>query len=291
VASRFSAGGALTPSNPAYTGSVAFVYAPGTAATGSYDVTVTQSATKASVTGAGAPSTLAAGETLSVRSGTTVASFAATAGQSLQDVATGLNAAATTAGIGVTASVVTDLTGTHLSLSSRNWGANGSFDVSSTGTGTGLTTSPGAWTSYAGLDVAGSIGGVAATGNGQTLSVPTSTNGFGGLALTITASGIPTGSNVSLGTFGYAPGVAIQLEGLSQHFADPINGTFAFSLTQLSAQNKGLASQISDADVLLTQQRSLLQQQFNDMETAIAALKSTGDWLTTALSSSSSSSS
>jgi flagellar capping protein FliD len=79
------------------------------------------------------------------------------------------------------------------------------------------------------------------------------------------------------------------MEGLSEQFADPINGTFAFSMTQLNTQYTGLASQISDADVLLTQQRSLLQQQFDAMETAIASLKSTGDMLTSALSSSSSS--
>ena len=143
----------------------------------------------------------------------------------------------------------------------------------------------------AGLDVAGTIGGVAATGSGRTLSVPVTNTSFGGLALQITASGITPGSPVSLGTFNYKPGVAAQLEGLSEQFADPIKGTFAFSMTQLNAQYKGLATQISDADVLLTQQRSLLQTQFNAMETAIAALKSTGDMLTSALSSSSSSSS
>ena len=54
-----------------------------------------------------------------------------------------------------------------------------------------------------------------------------------------------SGSSVSLGTFNYNPGVAAQMEGLSEHFADPINGTFAFSITQLAAQNKGLTSQIS----------------------------------------------
>jgi flagellar hook-associated protein 2 len=289
VAGRFASGGTLTPSSPAYAGLASFVYAPGTAAAGNYDVTVTQSATKAAFTGAAVASTLAAGETISLRSGTVVASFAAAAGQSLQDVAAGLNAAATKAGIGVSASVVTDLSGTHLALTSQHYGRNGGFDVSSTGTGSGLSASAGAWASYTGLDVAGTIGGVAATGNGQTLSVPPTTSGLGGLALQITAQGIPTGSSVSLGTFSYHPGVAAQIEGLSEQFADPIKGTFAFSLTQLSALNKGLASQISDADVLLTQQRSLLQSQFNAMETAIAALKSTGDMLTSALSSSSSS--
>ena len=289
VASRFAAGGTLTSSSSAFAGAASFVYAPGTAAAGSYDVTISQSATKAATTGAGVASVLAAGETISLRSGSTVASFAASAGQSLQDVAVGLNAASAKAGLGVTASVVTDGTGTHLTMTSQNYGAVGAFDVSSTGTGSGVATTPGAWTTYTGLDVAGTIGGVAATGNGQTLSVPTATPGLGGLALQITAAGITTGSSVSLGTFGYNPGVAAQIEGLSETFADPINGTFAFSLTQLAAQNKGLDTQISDADVLLTQQRSLLQSQFNAMETAIAALKSTGDMLTSALSSSSSS--
>jgi flagellar hook-associated protein 2 len=291
TAARFSAGGTLTSSSSAYAGSVAFVYAPGKVAAGAYDVTISQSATKAALTGATVAGTLTAGETLSLRSGTTVASFTASAGQSLSDVAKGLNAAAQKAGIGVSAAVVTDSTGSHLQLTSQSYGTGGSFDVSSTGTGTGLTSGAGAWTSYAGLDVAGTINGIAATGSGQTLSVPTTTTGgIGGLALQITAAGITSGNPVSLGTFNYAPGVAAQMEGLSEQFADPINGTFAFSLTQLNAQYKGLTSQISDADVLLTQQRSLLQQQFDAMEVAIATLKNTGDLLTSALSSSSSSS-
>ena len=289
VASRFAAGGTMTASSPAYAGAASFVYAPGTATAGNYDVTITQSATKAALTGAGVSPTLTAAETISLRSGSTVASFAASAGQSLQDVAAGLNAAAAKAQLGVTASVVTDSTGSHLQMTAQQYGSDAGFDVSSTGTGSGLTTAANAWTSYTGLDVAGTIGGVAATGNGQTLAVPTTTSGLGGLALQITAQGIAAGSSVSLGTFGYTPGVGAQIEGLSEQFADPINGTFAFSLTQLTAQNTGLATQISDADVLLTQQRSLLQTQFNAMETAIASLKSTGDMLTSALASSSSS--
>ena len=289
TAARFSSGGALTASSAAYTGAASFVYAPGTVSAGSYAITVSQSATKGGTTGAAVSGTLASAETLSVRSGTTVATFAANAGQSLQDVAAGLNAAATKSGIGVTASVVTDAGGTHLALTAQSYGTPGSFDFSSTGTGSGLATTPNAWTTYAGLDVAGTIGGVAATGNGQTLSVPAGTAGTGGLAVQITAADIPAGSNVALGTFGYTPGVAASMEGLSEQFADPIKGDFAFSLTQLNALNKGLATQISDADVLLTQQRSLLQDQFNAMETAIASLKSTGDMLTSALASSSSS--
>jgi flagellar hook-associated protein 2 len=290
TAARFSSGGAFAPSGPSNTGSASFVYAPGKVAAGAYAVVISQSATKATTLGGAVSGSLTSSETLSIRSGNVVASFAASAGQSLADVAVGLNAAASKAGIGVTASVVTDGSGTHLSLTSNDYGSSGSFDVSSTGTGSGLTSSAGAWTTYAGLDVAGTIGGVAATGQGQVLSAPTATPGFGGLALQITASGITPGSSVSLGTFNYNPGVATQLEGLSETFADPINGTFAFSITQLAAQSKGLTTQISDADNLLAQQRALLQQQFNAMETANSALKATGSLLTSALSSSSSNS-
>jgi flagellar hook-associated protein 2 len=291
VAALFSAGGTMTPSSSVYAGSAAFVYAPGPIAAGAYDVSITQSATKATTTGtAVAGSALAAAETLSVRNGTNVATFAASAGQSLQDVAIGLNAAAAKAGIDVTASVVTDGSGAHLSLSSQDYGSSGSFDVSSTGTGSGLTSSAGAWTTYAGLDVAGTIGGLAATGNGQTLAVPLATPGLGGFALQITATGIAVGSNVDLGTFNYNPGVAAQMEGLSEQFADPIKGAFAFSLTKLNSLNTGLTAQLSEAAVLLTQQRALLQQQFDAMETAIASLKSTGDMLTSALASNTSSS-
>lgn len=290
VAASFASGGSFTPSSSAYAGAVNFVYAPGKATAGAYDVVVTQSATKAAATGTAVTGALSTAETLSVRSGNVVASFAAAAGQSLQDVANGLNAAASKAGVRVNAAVVTDSGGSHLSLTSQDYGNHGSFDISSTGTGTGLVSSAGSWSTYAGLDVAGTIGGVAATGNGQTLAVPSTSSSLGGLALQVTAQGIPTGSSVSMGTFKYAPGVAAQLEGLSEQFADPIHGTFAFSLTKLSALNTGLTSQISDADVLLTQQRQLLQQQFAAMESAIAGLKSTGEMLTSALANSSSSS-
>jgi flagellar hook-associated protein 2 len=291
VAALFASGGSMTPSSPAYAGATTFIYAPGTIAAGAYDVNITQSATKAAVTGtAVAGSALAGAETLSIRSGNNVATFAAGAGQSLQDVAAGLNAAAAKAGVEVTASVVTDGSGSHLSLSSQNYGSVGSFDVSSTGTGSGLTSSAGTWTTNSGLDVAGTIGGVAATGNGQTLAVPLATPGLGGLALQITAAGITPGSSADLGTFNFTPGVAAQMEGLSEQYANPINGAFAFSLIKLNSLNTGLTSQLSDAATLLVQQRALLQQQFDAMETAIAGLKSTGDMLTAALASTTSSS-
>jgi flagellar hook-associated protein 2 len=289
VAARFSAGGTLTPSSPAYAGSVSYVYSPGTVPAGSYDVQLTQSATQASVTGAPVTGALTAAETLSVQQNGTTANFAATAGQTLADVAAGLNASMSQAGLGVTASVVTDASGTHLALSGSDYGSSDSFDVSSTGTGTGLTSSANTWTSYTGLNVAGTINGIAATGSGQVLSVPTGSGSLSGLALMVTAPGISSGTPVDLGGFSYAPGLGSQMQGLSVQFSDPVNGDFAFSLTQLNAQYTGLSTQISDQDTLLTQQRTLLQQQFDTMETAIATLKSTGDMLTSALAGTSSS--
>ena len=143
-----------------------------TSQAGSYDVTITNSATQATDAG----STLAGGavsaaETLSIAANGLSVNYATTAGESLANVASGINAALAGAGISLSAQV---LNGQQLELTSSGFGSAAAFSVTSSDTGAGTTgvagTVAGTAASFAGTDVAGTINGVAATGSGQFLT-------------------------------------------------------------------------------------------------------------------------
>ena len=168
VANLFTEGGGFTPSSPTYNGAVSFSYASPTSQAGSYDVTVTNSATQATDAG----STLSGGtvgtaETLTIAADGLSVNYATTAGESLTDVATGINAALAGAGISLSAQV---LNGQQLQLTSSDFGSAVGFSVTSTDTGAGTTglagSTAGTAASFNGTDVAGTINGVAATGYG-----------------------------------------------------------------------------------------------------------------------------
>jgi flagellar hook-associated protein 2 len=205
VANLFTEGGGFTPSSPTYNGAVSFSYASPSSQSGSYDVNITNSATQATDAGSTlSGGTVGSAETLTIAANGLSVNYATTAGESLADVASGINAALAGAGISLSAQV---LGGQQLQLTSSDFGSAAGFSVTSTDTGAGTTGlaggTAGTAASFSGTDVAGTINGVAATGSGQFLSAPVSDPTLAGLSLQISVSGITSATD--LGTFNYQP--------------------------------------------------------------------------------------
>jgi flagellar hook-associated protein 2 len=273
VAALFQEGGTATDS------SVSYLAASDNTQAGTYAVAITTPASQATATGttlSGAG--LLAPETIEVRVGGATgitATYAASAGESLDSVADGLNAAFAQQSLALSASVV----GGQLVLRSSAYGSSTKFEVRSSALGaageqTGLVAAAGVWEQHAGVDVAGTINGVTATGNGQALIAPATDTTLGGLALTITAS-----SAGALGTFTYIPGVAARLDAAASDAIDFGTGSITTAISGRQQRITEIDSRISDWDVRLTARERTMRRQFAAMETALGNLRNQSNWL------------
>jgi len=284
VTDLFVQGGTFNPSSPTYQGQVSLLYAANTSMPGSYAVSISQSATQATDTGA-APSggTISTPETLTVTSGGQNASYTTTAGESLSSVASGLNAAFSAAGLGLSAQVVNS--GTQLQITSTQYGSAQSFDVTSTATGSGTTGLGGAVgtpVTFTGTDVAGTINGVAATGTGQVLTAPATDPTLAGLAIQVTTPGISTATN--LGTFTYTAGVAQQLASLAQTASNPGTGSISSAIAGLTNESTGLNRGIAMYQQMEASQQKALENEFATMEATLGTLKNESSLVSSQLS-------
>ena len=208
VAQLFTQGGTFSPgpASPAGNGDVSLVYAGDNSEPGSYAVVVSESAAQADDTGTAsftsAAATVSAPETYTVSSSGASASYGLEAGETLAQIASGLDTAFAQAGMDLSAQVVGNGSGASLQITSSDYGSQASFSVSSSGADQlGL-----AGSSFVGADVAGTINGVAASGDGQVLAAPVTDPALAGLSLLVTTSGIT--SSTSLGQFTYNAGLA-----------------------------------------------------------------------------------
>ncbi len=283
VADLFVQGGSYTPSAAGTAGDVSFAFAATQTLPGSYQVLVRHSATQALDTGRTlATKTVGTAETLTVAMGAATATYSTTAGESLTAVATGLNAAFAAQKLTLTATVVTaGATGAHLQIVSDGYGSSASFTVASSATGTGTTGLAGTGP-FTGTNVAGTIGGVAATGNGQVLSVPTGSGSAAGLGVVVTAAGITT--TTTLGTFTYRPGVAQSLAAAMARATNTQTGSITSAIKGLTAQATGLGTQIARYQRLESEQRTMLQREFVTMETNLSKLQNENSMLTSQIS-------
>jgi flagellar hook-associated protein 2 len=257
-----------------------------------YKVAVTQAATQATDTGTavtgGAVSTP---ETLTISSGGTSASYTTTAGESLSDIAAGLNQAFAGNSLGVNASVTNGV----LSLNTMAYGAASSFMVTSTATGagtTGLGASAGTAQTFTGTDVEGTINGQAATGVGQLLQGGTGTSAQGLLVLvSATQAQLAAAGGSTDGTINYSPGIAQSLANVAYAAGNPNDGTLVNAIAGKQSTMTSLSTEIAAWNPILQEQETQLTDQYTAMETSLAALKSTQTSLTQFMNSSSSSSS
>jgi len=285
VAAMFTQGGSFAPASSGDSGDVAFSYASPTTQSGSYNVTISHSATQASDLGSVlSGSAVSAAETLTVTAGSQSINYATTAGESLASVASGINSALAGAGLSLSAQVTNG--GQQLELTSSGYGSASSFTVASSNTGAGTTGLGGATantpTNFTGSDVVGTINGVTATGTGQYLSAPETDPTLGGLSLQVTASGIT--SSTSLGTFTYSPGIGQALTNLTTATSDPLTGSITLAAKSLTAESNSLNSKISFEQSLYNQEQKALQAEFSQLEVTLGTLKNQSTALSSALS-------
>jgi flagellar hook-associated protein 2 len=290
VANTFITGG--SSSSPL----MSFYESTDATATGDYQVDVTQAGSQATDTGtAVAGGAVTTPETLTITSGSASASYTTTAGESLDDVAAGLNQAFTAQNLGVNASLINGA----LVVNSMAYGSATSFSVTSTASGagtTGLASAAGTPQTFTGTDVQGTINGQAATGTGQLLLGAANSSAQGLLVLVnATPAQLAAASGTASGTIGYQPGIAQALATTAYAAANPGTGTLANAITGEQSQMNDLSTQISDWNPILQEQQTQLQNQYNAMEATLASLKTTqnalAEYFNQASSSSSSSSS
>jgi flagellar hook-associated protein 2 len=258
---------------------------------GNYAVNITQMATQSTLTGANAlaaTTTIGANTTWSVTLNQTdpttaskVQNIAIPAGSySPAELAavlrSSINGDSDFGGTGDSVAASVDSTG-HLVLSSTKWGSGSNLSISGV-TGTSADIVFGGATADAGKDVAGTIGGVQATGNGQTLTgaVGSPTEG-----LQLAISGGAAGDR---GDINFSQGYAVQLSNLSTSFIGT-GGVIIGRTDGLNTSIKSIASQKSDFQDHLTQLQKMYTTQFNALDTMLSSMQSTQSYLTQQLAS------
>jgi flagellar hook-associated protein 2 len=180
------------------------------------------------------------------------------------------------AGAGLTAEAEIDSSG-NLSLSSSRWGASSNISLMSE-SGSGVADIFGAVIPSAGKDVVGTIGGAGATGNGQSLTGAAGSKAEG-LKLTITGS-----AQGNLGSITFSQGFAYQLTNMAASFIG-VGGMVTGRTTGLNTSMKNLDKQRESENTRLTDIEKRYRAQFTALDTAMASLQSTQNYLTQQLAS------
>jgi flagellar hook-associated protein 2 len=275
VANTFLTGGSSSSSL------MSFYESTDATAVGNYQVNVTQAASQAADTGAAVTGgAVTTAETLTVGSGGTSANYTTTAGESLEDIVTGLNQAFAAQNLAMNASVVDGA----LVLNSMAYGSASSFTVTSTASGagtTGLASATNTPQTFTGTDVQGTINGQAATGTGQLLLGAANTSAQGLLVLVnATPTQLAANEGTVNGTINYQPGIAQALATVAYGAANPGTGTVANAITGEQSEMSNINTQITNWNPILQEQQTQLQNQYDAMETSLAALKTTQTALT-----------
>ncbi len=263
---------ALFGQPPAYTagttktsGSVSLTGSHPDAAAGTYDVVVTQAARKASAAGTVVP---VAGEVFQLKRGTEVAEYTVQVGDDLAKVAAGLNAAAVTKKLDITVSG----TATELKAESKAYGSAATFQLTQAGLPLAAT---------AGVDVAGTVGGVSATGSGQTLTVPTTAPGPTGVSLTVTltADDVTNLAGGPAGTVTLTRGFGDRVAAAAEQATDRFTGKLTSAVEGRRSNITSLNTQIESWDDRLEMRRAALIRQFGAMEKALGTMRNQSNWL------------
>ncbi len=288
VAALFAAKGRATDSQLSY------LRASANTVAGSHAVTVDQLASRGLLAGAGVlPDFLAGGtvvidgdnDTLGIRingvlSGTiTLTQGTYTSGQSLAaEIQARINGDSVFLGGGIEATVSYDSAGNRLLIESTRYGSDSTVSIVEVDTNSGATLGLTVASGSAGLDAAGTIGGLVATGRGQTLA---GASGSAVAGLEIQVSGGAIGAR---GSVEFSRGVASRL--------DLLLGNLLGSQNILDDRTDGLETRIER----IGQQREVLDRrmaalearyrsQFATLDSLLSQLQTTSGYLTQQLAS------
>jgi flagellar hook-associated protein 2 len=164
-----------------------------------------------------------------------------------------------------------DATG-HLAISSSKYGETSKISIASV-TGTQVSDIFGGAAPAAGTDVEGTIGGVAATGNGQVLTAADGSKAAG-IQLTINS-----GAAGDRGTVSFSQGYAYALTNLAASFTGK-NSLLASKTDGLNASIKAVADQRDRFSQHLTQVEAMYRAQFTSLDTMIQSMQTTQSYLT-----------
>jgi flagellar hook-associated protein 2 len=160
----------------------------------------------------------------------------------------------------------------NLSISSSKYGSTSNISISGV-TGTAVDTVFGSATPVAGADVEGTIGGVAASGNGQQLTAAAGSPAEG-IQLTI-----KSGSTGERGTVTFSQGYAYQLTNLAAGFTG--KGSILQGKTDgLNVSIKQVADQRDKFSDRLSATEKRYRAQFTALDTMLASMQSTQNYLT-----------
>ncbi|CAN5608970.1 hypothetical protein BH10ACT3_BH10ACT3_22990 [soil metagenome] len=222
----------------------------------SYDVVVTQAATKATATGPPVPWQAAANSPVGVRIGATVVNYSITAGDTLADVVTGLQTAVTGAGLNLS---ISDGGGSGPAIASQGYGTAATFDVAWDGV---------TFATHAGVDVAGTIGGVAAVGIGRQLTAPADDPQMGGLSVRVTDDTLGAHGAVT-----YGAGIAQRVASMISSATDVTTGYLTSAESTRKQKISTLQQGIDRYEVRLTAHEKNLKTYWAALEVSLNNLK------------------
>ena len=182
-----------------------------------------------------------------------------------------INGNATFKGAGDAVETTVDADG-NLAISSSKYGAGSNISIRGV-TGTSVDTLFGSATPTVGTDVEGTIGGVAATGNGQQLTAAAG-SAAEGIQLTI-----KSGSTGDRGSVTFSQGYAYQLTNLAASFTgkDSILGS---KTDGLNVSIKQVATQRDKFSDRLTAIEARYRAQFTALDTMLSSMQTTQSYLT-----------
>ncbi len=244
---------------------------------GTYEVVVTQAATKAQATSA-VYSAPGSNSTFQIVVGSETVDVDVTVGQTITEVVQAINTALDAAGVSVVTASAINVSGSdYIELNHSSYGSSADFEVIGDPFGLAGT--------YAGVDVAGTIGGEAATGSGQSLSA--TAGDPNGLILKITASPgdvSGAGGSLSLGDMTFNRGVFGSLDRIVG-YAEGSGGRIARAQDLTASQIDLIEDRIEILEDRLDRREALLIKQYAALETAMSSLQAQSSWLTSQLAS------
>jgi flagellar hook-associated protein 2 len=276
LASLFAANGTTSDSL------ISYVSSTSSSKPGQYNVNVTALATQGTLTGNAGPGltiTTGTNDQLAVTIDGTTASVNLVAGTytasslaaQVQSAING-SSALSSAGSAVTVSVNAS---NQIVITSNRFGSASTVTVGGDGAANLLGASP---TTANGTDVAGTINGVAAGGSGQFLTGALGSSADG---IKLQVTGGATGAR---GTVNFAQGYAYQLNNLLTNFLGS-SGIVASGNNAVNANIKSLQAQEASMQDHLNQVQKLYMAQFTALDTSVASMQQTQQFLTQQLAS------
>ena len=164
----------------------------------------------------------------------------------------------------------------RLRITSDRFGSSSTIEIDALDTGVPATLGLSVGTGTAGRDVAGKIGGVAATGRGQTLSAAAGSSAEG---VVLEVSGGALGAR---GVLNVSTGVAVGLNGVLDGLLNS-KGLIDLRTDGIQSGAERLREDRADLDRRMEALEARLRADFNALDTLLARLRSTSDFLRTQL--------